>query len=66
LAGQGAGNHARSRLSRRLFGPSTSARVPKEPAKSRLQPRLAAPLFLQTDSYRQNYAALPLRSRLGN
>jgi site-specific recombinase XerC len=47
LAGQGAGNPACSRLSRWLLGPSTSARVPKEPAKSRLQPRLTAPLFLQ-------------------
>ena len=37
--------------------------VPKEPAKSRPQPRLAAPLFLQTDSYRQKYAALTARER---
>ena len=29
----------------------------KEPAKGRLQPPLAAPLFLQTDSNRENYVA---------
>jgi hypothetical protein len=39
---------------RRLFGPSASVRVPKEPAESRLQPGLAAPKFMQTVCSRQS------------
>ena len=37
----------RQEFCRWLFGPSTSARSPKEPAKSRLQPRLAAPRIMR-------------------
>ena len=41
---------------RRLFGPSESVRVPKEPAESRLQPRLAAPTLEEAI---RKFTALP-------
>jgi hypothetical protein len=59
----GVGNFARSRLSRRPFRGAASPPARRMPAKSRLQPELAAPQFVQKHNRDEKVCGIGLRAR---